>query len=202
LGKRALQARNVYAGIDHKHRKLYYRVALAGACELPDEVAAFALRASERSQEMEEADTDPPGADLIPESIRFDPRFDLNEPLPKPWPDGPRSRVDGDFREVVLDTDALMPLVRARPKTAREVALAVLIKPRRRFAWSDGWYERTRLDLDDGHRWHPPLYIHGPFLGFLRVNFDRGAGTHRTTGELRDGAMALLYRDGHSRIPS
>jgi hypothetical protein len=82
--------------------------------------------------------------------------------------------VDDDFREVVLDTDALMPLIRARPKTACEVALASLIKPPRWFAWSDHWYERTQLDLDKGHRWHPPLYIHEPFLSFLRTNFDEG----------------------------
>jgi hypothetical protein len=148
LGERALQARNVYTGVDHKYRKLYYRVALAGACELPDAVVAFALRASERSQETEEADLAPLDADLIPESIRFDPRFDPDEPLPEPWPDGPRSRMDDDFREAVLDTDALMPLIRARPKTAREVALAVLINPRRWFEWSDDWYERTQLNLN------------------------------------------------------
>jgi hypothetical protein len=174
LGERALQARNLHRRIDHKHHKLYYRSALAGACELPDEVAAFVLRASECWVGTEEADSDPPDADQLPKSIRFDPRFDPDEPLPEPWPDGPRARVDDDFREVVLDSDALMPLICARPKTAREVALAALIESRRRSEWNDHWYKRTQLDLNGGHRWHPPLYIHGPFLDFLLTNFDEG----------------------------
>jgi len=174
LGERALQARHAYAGTDYKHRKLYYRAALAGAIELPDEVAAFALRASERSTEPKEADSAPLGPDLLPKSIRLDPRFDPDEPVPDPWPDGPRNQVDDDFREVVLDTGALIPLIRARLATAREVALAALIKPRRRFEWRNHWYESTQLDLVDSYRWHPPLYIDGPFLGFLRINFDEG----------------------------
>ncbi len=177
LGTTALQTRHAYSRVDREHRKLYYRVALTGAGEYPDEVAAFALKASERSQEVqevEEADSDLPDPDLLPTFIRFDPRFDPDEPPPEPWPDGPRSRIDEEFRKVVLDTDAIIRLVQMRPATAREVILAALIKPRRRFEWSDHWHERTQLDLNNDLRWHPPLYVHGPFLGFLRANFDEG----------------------------
>jgi len=49
LGERARQARDSYTGDDYRHRGLYYRVALAAAGELPDEVAAFAVQASERT---------------------------------------------------------------------------------------------------------------------------------------------------------
>jgi len=185
LGQRARDVRRSYGSADYEQRKLYYRVALSAAEELPDEVSAFALQASERraAEEPDDAADEPdegevgdddPAEPLLPKSILFDPRYDPDEPVPDPWPDGPRSRVDDDFQEAVLETAALLPLVRTRPSVAREVLLASLIKARGRFDWHNSWHESRELDLDGGRRWHPPLYIHGPFLGFLNADFAEG----------------------------
>lgn len=174
LGERTLHDRHFYTGDDNEHRKLYYRVALAGAGELPDEVTDFALRASKRLKDASDIDPPPLDPDRLPAVLRLHPRFDPNEPMPDPWPDGPREMVDDNFREVALETAALMPLIRVRPATAREVVLAVLIQPCRRFEWYWEELDPWDLDLNSGRRWHPPLYTHGPFLGFLKANFIEG----------------------------
>ncbi len=173
LGERARAARRTYGGIDHKNRRLYYQVALTGADELPDDVAAFALQASERvADNKDHSEESVIDEQELPKSIILDPRYDHEEPNPEPWPDGPHARVDNDFQAAVLDSGALLPLARCRPVTAREVLLASLIKSRTRFHWSSHRLESRELDLDGDRRWHPPLYIHGPFLGFLKINFD------------------------------
>ena len=174
LGERALRAWVSKTDSGYKHRKLYYGTALAGALELPDNVASFALRASEQSIDTSDADTAPLDRDRLPMTILLDPGVDLDEQALDPWADEPTNRVDDDFRAAVLETAALRPLIRVRPATAREVALAVLIKPRRRFAWDNHRFERIELDLEGGRRWDPPLYTHGPFLDLLRVDFDEG----------------------------
>lgn len=177
LGERARKARNKYGGFEYEHRKLFYRVALAGADELPDEVAEFALKACERSNEEGKSDESDTGPEVVPMSILSDPRYDPDERVPGPWPDGPRTRVDHDFQEIVFASGTILPLIRTRPAIAREVVLASLIKARRLFEWSNRWHEGRELDLDSGRHWHPPLYVHGPFLVFLQTNFSEGLET-------------------------
>ncbi len=177
LGGLAIESRREYSGINHEHRKQYYRAALMGAQELPDEVAAYALRVSERTQHPASADAPPTDPKLLPKTIRFDPRFDPDEPKPDPWADGPYERVDDDFQKVALERGILTPLIQTRPAVAREVILACLIKARRRFEWSNSWHNSRELDLDDGLRWYPSLYTHGPLLDFLKINFDEGLET-------------------------
>ncbi len=177
LGERARRFRDSYSGGEYRQRGLYYRVALAAAAELPDEVAGFALQASERlaDEDVEEEGSEELEPSPLPMIMQLDPRFNSDEPAPEPWPGGPRRRIDDEFRNAVLEGSALVPLMFVRPAIAREVALAVLIKPPRRFEWQHRYgYERTELDLDSGHRWHPALYIHGPFLALLRINFPEG----------------------------
>src|SRR5207237_6492942 len=49
--------------------------------------------------------------------------------------------------------------------------------PPRRFEWNTHPLERMELEIDSGLRWHPALYIHGPFLAFLATNFAEGLET-------------------------
>ena len=177
LGERARKARKDHGAIDHEHCKSYYRAALAGAGELPDAVAELALRASERNSEDQQTQEAPAMPKIERKSIRFNLRYDADEPRPEPWPDGPRAMVDRDFQEVVLEPGVLTSLIRTRPAIAREVILASLIKARRQFEWSDSWHESTELDLAAGRLWHPPFYTHGPFLEFLKFNFGEGLET-------------------------
>jgi nucleoside phosphorylase len=174
LGEKALLAQKDYSSSIYKDRKQFYYVALAGARELPDLVSDFALRASQRTGEISSEDNEGQGSILVSIITSSDPRFDPNEPLPEPYPDGPRRNVDDDFRKVILEGKTLWPLIHVNPAVAREVTLAVLICHRRRYEWASGWSARDWLELEDIINWSPSLYTHGPFLAFLQINFLEG----------------------------
>jgi energy-coupling factor transporter ATP-binding protein EcfA2 len=160
LGRRAIETREEYRGRDYKQdRQRFYICALGAAHERPDEVVEIALIASERTTRE-----DSPSLPASPYDV-----FAVR-PLP-PWPDGPRSSVDDEFQSAVLDTRAILELFRVRPNIAREVVLASLIAPHE----EDNWNHLTELHLvKRRHPWQPVLYIDGPFLACLRINFDEG----------------------------
>ncbi len=113
-----------------------------------------------------------PGWDGLEEPEPEDEDFGGDE-LPD---DGPRGRVDDEFRKAVLTQAIFRVLAEARPAVAREVALGVLIRERQ---------ERRRYDVF-GHdpfehhlgleepRWGLDLYHQGPFLMLLRSDFSEG----------------------------
>ena len=170
LGERALRERERYRA--RRAGKLYYRAALAGARELPDQIAEFALRAAERVKRLPQPEDATAAPAPLPKSLVFHPRFDPDEPVPEPWPDGPLQRVDDDYREAVLDAAVLQPTIATQPAIAREIVLAVLIRARRRHEWNDHWSDRLQLKIERIHGWLPPLYIQGPFLTFLQCHFE------------------------------
>ena len=92
----------------------------------------------------------------------------------KPWPDGPRARVDEAFQNVVLETAAVRELCRVRPSIAREVVLATLIEEPREEGWSGHSLRGMDFDVVERHGWLPALYMTGPFLLCLRENFTEG----------------------------
>lgn len=142
----------------YNERKLYYRAALLGADKYPDEISRIALEASERY----ESGTDDSN------------NTELNDPLPKPWENGPYRRVDKAFRDVVINTNALHFLFDVNPATAREVVLAVLIQPPKRSRSSFDWIDRCDYHVEDILNGRVPAYIKGPFLGFLNNDFKEG----------------------------
>ena len=77
-----------------------------------------------------------------------------------PWQDGPLHKVDSAFRKVCLTTDAILPLIIARPSTAREVLLALLIEEPR--------VRHSELSIACDREWYPPFYTQGPLLFFIR----------------------------------
>jgi len=173
LGKDAHDSykNNGYIGLEL--RKLFYKVALSGADELPDEIELLALKASGRLVEEENGkrfETDHVNS-------KCDLECDSNKPLEESWPDGPLIKTDDAFQEIVLETNVLTQLIRTRPAIAREVILASIIKIRTSNSYSRHWNEDTELDLNDDHQWNPPLYIYGPFLNFLNENFEEGLKT-------------------------
>ncbi|UXE59011.1 MAG: hypothetical protein KA717_24010 [Woronichinia naegeliana WA131] len=173
LGKKALLAKDNYKSVFHKNRKDFYRVALMGAREFPEQISDFALRASER---IARANTPEEDEELkyIPDKRFFPLSFDPTEPLPEPWPDGPKRRVDDDFRHVVLELQTILPLIQVDPSVAREVILAVLISVRRRLKkYLIRTYE-VQFDIEKIQDWHIPTYCHGPFLRFLQIDFKEG----------------------------
>src|SRR4051812_47952531 len=100
--------------------RLAFRSALAGALQLPNEVAAFALDAAERVTSPER---------IRPTQGRVRTTLGGHEQdLPPPWPDGPLSRVNESFVGAITEPDTLAALIDARPEIAREVLLATLIE--------------------------------------------------------------------------
>ena len=154
-----------------------FAAALAGARELPDEIALFALRLAERIEgpaDEAEVVATPADPSRVPADGWRSRQFDPDEPIPDPWEDGPARPVDRAFQTAVLEGAPLIPLVEACPAVAREVLLAVLLNAPKRRHWGEGPFGQGDLDLDTGLQWHPALYSHGPFLAFLERDFDEG----------------------------
>lgn len=175
LGEYALLPKENYRFSIYDHRKDFYRTALIGARELPEKVSDFALRGSERIARSNTVEEDEElNNNILSQIISLHPQFDPNEPLPEPWPDGPKRTVDDDFRNVVLEAQTLLPLIQANPSVAREVVLAVLISARRNKEWDKHWTITEQLDMEKILGWSTPLYTLGPFLTFLKTNFSEG----------------------------
>ncbi len=131
-------------------RRLLYRCMLLSAREFPDEAGALALEASGRVEECP-----------------------LDDAL-QPWDDGPRTEVDEAFRSVVLDGKAIERLFSARPALAREVILATLMRFPTSLPIIE--FDRGRRDSPvlERMKWLPTVYVYGPFLMCLHLNFDEG----------------------------
>ncbi|MBK7048071.1 MAG: hypothetical protein IPH48_16515 [bacterium] len=172
LGRHALSTRDIYSGRESEgERERLYTCALAAAHERADDVATIALIAAERAPEAA-----PPTDSTLPRRRKARQRglFGVPGAVRRPWPDGPRSRVDEAFQNVVLDGLAIRELYNVRPLVGREVVLATIIDAPREEGWDDNWICRMELDLVNRHKWFPALYIHGPFLMCLRDHFDEG----------------------------
>ena len=160
-----------------------FQAAFAGAQDIPDEVAAWALemarrrpmradlkaklnehheeRAAEHRRRMR-SDADYRERHERKRSIPFLPS---GRRLP-PWPLGPQARVDRRFGQAVLRSATFQSLIRARPKAASEVLLAILIdSPEERYG-SHGSY-REELGLAYDHESYPTAYWKSPFFRFF-----------------------------------
>jgi hypothetical protein len=175
LGRYALETRKDYGNREWQNeRRRFYTCALIAAPERADEATKIALTACERTTTTE-APPSLTSPNNSPSARRRRVRS-FSRPLRRTalWPDGPHSRIDDEFQAVVLDSGAILELFRVRPDTAIEIVLASLIKPPREEDWDDDWFHRAELGSVDWHHWHPALYTHGPFLAFLRINFEKG----------------------------
>ncbi len=154
----------VQDGID----EVAYRAGLAGAKELPERVAAFALDASQRATGAEETPSPGERPPVVARRVRVSgPLGSYEFEMPPPWPDGPSERVDEAFRKTCLDTDTLHPLIVSNPTVAREVLLALMIQEPREPDKSNSPALQEDLKVEAIHTWFPPLYLRGPFLFFL-----------------------------------
>ena len=175
---------NIYVG---RGDNSVYEAAFAGAQDIPDEVAAWALKMARRR---------PMRADLAAnlrayrgeraaehkrrlesdalyrerhERKRAIPYFPSGRSLP-PWPLGPQGRIDRDFGSAVLRSATFQNLMRARPAVVSEVLLAALIEdaPEENFS-SRGSY-REELGLAYDHECYPTAYWKSPLFSFLNID--------------------------------
>jgi hypothetical protein len=147
-----------------------WRAVIASFEELPGEVEGILRAASGRDAE------EIPDQESLPKWLN-----------PQSWI-GPRTPPDSVLQQLCLDTDALVPLMRAAPALAEEVILACLIDEPPRISWTgdSSFSDRGELCLERRSDWEPPFYTRGPFLRFLNENPDVGC---RTIVRLLDFAM-------------
>lgn len=167
--------------------KSIYSAAFAGAPDLPDEVAQWALEmvrrrdlrgdlvARAREFRRKEAEEHRKKMETDPEyKTRHSRRQSVPVALPSgrrlpPWPLGPRKRVDQQFRETVLGS-ALHALMRIRPTAASEILLAAVIED----SPEEEYGSSNRLDVDLGiaydHDGYPTAYWKSPLFAFLQIN--------------------------------
>jgi hypothetical protein len=196
--------------------KSTYAAALAGAPDLPDEVAQWALemvqrrdlradlvarakgfRKKEAEEHRKKLESDPEYKKRHTRKQSIGVAFQSRRKLP-PWPLGPRKRVDQRFRATVLGA-GLHPLMRVRPAAASEILLAAIIDdgPEEEYGSS------TRLDDNVGiaydHEGYPTAYWKSPFYAFLQINPGTALSTlhllvnfatERWAHEVRNGGRA------------
>ncbi len=168
---------------DKNFSEIVYHAALAGIDELPERVAALALKASARRESSSQLCQSSDSAEYIPKQVVIDyrPLFEPYEvELPPPWPDGPCQRVDSEFQKTCLETAALYPLILSNPSLAREVLLALLIEEPvapdrfRSHSLIDNNLETAKVQVWE---YKPPFYNRSPFLFFLRNQPEEGLET-------------------------
>ena len=168
---------------DKNLSEIVYQAALAGIYELPDRVAALALKASARRESSSQISQSSDSAEYLPKRVVIDyrPLFEPYEvELPPPWPDGPCQRVDSEFQKTCLETAALYPLILSNPSLAREILLALLIKEPvapdrfRSHSFIDDNLETAKVKVWE---YKPPFYNRSPFLFFLQSQPREGLET-------------------------
>ncbi|WP_416413969.1 hypothetical protein [Pantoea sp. App145] len=144
-------------------KRAMFTVALAAAAELPDKTAQLALFLAERTT-----------------ALRYDRQYTVQLPFSDEameltaLEDGPCNPVDDDFRYVVMDGVALLPLIVSRPVIAREVVLACLYVSEQEKLQRNGRNEEWRYDLIHDYQNTSPYWGNGPFRFFLEINFEEG----------------------------
>lgn len=168
-----------------------FEAAFAGAQDIPDDVAAWALEMARRrpmrvdlqaklKQHREERAAE--HSRRMKSDAEYRERHERKRSVPSmpsgrklpPWPLGPQGRVDRAFEKAVRSA-AFQSLMRARPAVAAEVLLAVLIEdaPEERFSSRGSFREELGLAYD--HEGYPTAYWKSPFFSFLHV--DPATGT-------------------------
>jgi len=170
-----------------------YEALLHAAQELPDEVSQIALELCNRRPEPEHAAIRRTNAEeehrksqeayakRHPEQVQRRKSHGFfggsGRALPPPWPDGPSDRVSDSFISAVMNTQALTPLIKARPDVAREVLLAVCIEEPTSRESNDFLSRAMDYGLSYWSSGYPPIYFRGPFMAFLDSSSDSAIDT-------------------------
>jgi hypothetical protein len=174
IGEATLRIRLDHAYNPNEDDEKKYDAALAAASEFPDAVADFALRACARNL-LPEAESDAIGDYVRPGASKrtystFGVGYEL--PMPEPWPDGPKYRIDEVFQKVCLFGGGVASLMIARPNVAKEVLLALLIREPQPEELENKLHimlADERVALDYLPEFSPALYDKGPFWLFLGI---------------------------------
>lgn len=166
---------------------LLYTAALAGAADLPTEVGNWALELAGRREVDDDvkrriAEVQLQKAEVHAERLRTDAEYkarhkrreqiplsleSFRECLP-PWPLGASHEVDMDFRAACTKENGIQSLMRAQPKLAAEVLLALIIEDQ-----PEREYGSARFDMGLGLEYtqdaYPTAFWKSPFFPFLQL---------------------------------
>lgn len=167
---------------------LLYTAALAGAADLPTEIGNWALELAGRreidaeiNRRIAEAQIQRTKAHAV--RLKADAGYkarhekrrqmpcvlgSFREQLP-PWPLGARSKIDIDFRTACLNENGIQSLMRAQPKLAAEVLLALIIEDQPEQEHGSGRLE-INLGLEYSQDAYPTAFWKSPFFPFFHIS--------------------------------
>lgn len=192
LMARSMQVEKAHGVIYLDTDPMLYTAPLAGAADLPDEVAAWALELVGRRRVADEitlriAEARRQQAERHAKRLQSDPKYrarhEARRPIPSfigssreslpPWPLGACRKVDMDFRTACLKENGLQPLMRVRPDVAAEVLLALIIEDQPERAYGSSRHE-IELGLEYAKDGYPTAFWKSPFFSFLQIAPDAG----------------------------
>jgi hypothetical protein len=164
-----------------------FQAAFAGAQDIPDEVASWALEMARRrpmradlaeKQKVYQQEKADEHRRRMEEDASYRERQNRKRGIPTfpsgrrlpPWPLGPQGRVDKRFTEAVLHSATFQRLMRARPAIASEVLLAVLIEDAPEEGYSSRGSYREELGLTYDHESYPTAYWKSPLFLFFQID--------------------------------
>src|SRR5947209_1963208 len=174
-----------------------YQAAFAGAPDLPDEVAAWALEIARRrpahadiAAQVREYDAEQAREhqERLAADLEYRREHERRQNLPRPiglysgkklppWPLGPQGRVEGRFREVVLSSATFQAMMRATPRVAGEVLLACIIESEPKQESGSSYRLDRDLGIEFDSSGYPTAPWKIPFYAYLRINYNM---THKS----------------------
>ncbi|WP_244217987.1 hypothetical protein [Paraburkholderia caledonica] len=166
---------------------LLYTAPLAGAADLPTEVANWALELAGRR----EVDADvkrriakvrlqkaTAHAERLKTDTEYKARHEERKQIPRslgsfrerlpPWPLGASDKVDMDFRTACIKENGIQSLMRAQPELAAEVLLALIIQDQPEREYGSERFE-SDLGLEYSHDAYPTAFWKSPFFPFFHL---------------------------------
>jgi len=204
-----------------KGHSILYTAPLAGAPDIPDEVAQWALelcgrrdvspdvsrrisavRDQKRAEHLERLRTDPAYKARHEErKASISPAITGREPLPA-WELGAQRKVDLDIHEACFAQSGLIPLMKVRPQLVSEILLALIIEdePVREYGGS-------RFDPDLGigfeQESHPTAFWKSPYMSFLQASPEEALGSLISLVNFCTERWAEMVRgSGRDTVPS
>ncbi|WP_206240177.1 hypothetical protein [Novosphingobium terrae] len=174
----------------------FFSAALAGAPDLPDEVAQWALemagrrdisdfvsdrvievrrrKAEEREERMR---TDPVyrAGQERRHAARAPMSISMRRSRPA-WPLGPQRRVDHDFEALNFKSEALWPLMRVNPAAAAEVITALHLDDNPHEDRNSALQLEPELGFSYQRDAYPTAFWKSPFFSFLEISPDGALG--------------------------
>lgn len=93
-----------------------------------------------------------------------------NDHRTKPWPDGPTSRINEEFRKVCMEADTLTPMYLLEPGLAGELLLACIIDEPNDIPPFYHRPEDGNLFIVNDFDYNTPFFLRGPFTNFLKFS--------------------------------